>query len=130
METIHLANSNPHSDEFQSSLARVCDQVFGHSYQSKRIIACGAGVVILPETDKKHDCGPSEIVKALHLKEEMEKPSTAKTTAYLIYNFATGENRIVGLTDEQVRLLKWLLRNGFMCEDDGFTEIDTGIETI
>ena len=78
MKTIHLANSNPHSSEFQVALIGMCDQVFSHSHQAKRIISCGAGVVILPETDKKHDCSPSEIAKALHLKEEMEKAVSLK----------------------------------------------------
>lgn len=130
MKTIHLANSNPRSAEFENALVGMCDQVFSHSYQAKRIIACGAGVVILPETDKKHDCGPSELAKALHLKEEMEKPSTATTTTYLAYNFSTEENRLVALTKDQVRFLEWLKRNGFICEDDVFTEINSKVETI
>ena len=111
MKTIHLANSNPRSTEFENALVGMCDQVFAHPFQAKRIIACGAGVVILPETDKKHDCGPSEIAKALHLKEEVGK-STTKTTTYVFYNFNTEENYIVALTDEQIRLLKWLQKIG------------------
>ena len=130
MKTVHLANSNPRSTEFEIALAGMCDQVFSHSYQAKRIIACGAGVVILPDTDKKHDCSPSEIAKALHLKEEMEKPSTAETTIYLAYNFSTEENRLIALTKDQVRLLEWLKMNNFMCDDDKYTEINSKIETI
>ena len=109
MKTIHLANSNPRSTEFENALAGVCDQVFAHSYESKRIIACGAGVVILPETDKKHDCTPSEIAKALHLREEIEKSSTEKTHQVLIIRREdSNENFFVKLTEEQYRLLTWL----------------------
>ena len=117
MKTIHLANSNPHSVEFEKALAEVCDQVFSHPYQGKRIIACGAGVVILPETDKKHDCSPSEIAKALHLKEEMEKLSTPTTTVYqdiVITEEDDNRNYFVKLTAEQYRLLEWLYRNGLL----------------
>lgn len=130
MKTIHLANSNPRSTEFETVLAGMCDQVFAHSCQAKRIISCGAGVVILPDTDKKHDCGPSELAKALHLKEEMEKPSTSSTATYLAYNSCLEENHLIALTNEQIRLLKWLKMNGFICEDDIFTEFNSELETI
>lgn len=130
MKTIHLANSNPRSTEFEIALVGMCDQVFSHSHQPKRIIACGAGVVILPETDKKHDCSPSELAKALHLKEEMAKSPTTETTTYLAYNFGTEENRLIALTKDQIRLLEWLKMNDFICEDDVFTEINSKIETV
>lgn len=130
MKTIHLANSNPRSTEFENALVGMCDQVFPHSYQAKRIIACGAGVVILPDTDKKHDCSPSEIAKALHLKEEMAKSPTAETITYLAYNFSEEENYLIALTKDQIRLLEWLKMYGFICEDDIFTEINSEIKTI
>lgn len=115
MKTIHLANSNPRSTEFEIALVEMCDQVFSHSYQAKRIIACGAGVVILPETDKKHDCGPSELAKALHLKEEMEKPFTTKTYHdMVICDEGENENFFVKLTTEQYRLLEWLHEKGLL----------------
>ena len=115
MKTIHLANSNPYSSEFQTVLAGMCDQVFARSCQAKRIISCGAGVVILPDTDKKHDCGPGELAKALHLKEEMEKPSTAKTYYDMIISKEDdGENHFVKLSEEQYRLLEWLYEEGLL----------------
>lgn len=117
MKTIHLANSNPRSDEFQNVLVKMCEQTFAHSYQAKRIISCGAGVIILPDTDKKHDCSSSEIVKALHLKEEMEKLSTPTTTTYqdiVITEEDDNRNYFVKLTAEQYRLLEWLYQNGLL----------------
>lgn len=129
MKTIHLANSNPHSSEFQISLAGACDQVFSHSYQAKRIIACGAGVVILPDTDKKHDCSPSEIAKALHLKEEMEKSSTEKTYHNVVITEKDdNKNFFVKLTAEQYRLLGWLYEEGLLgsyVEYEGATPFET-----
>ena len=117
MKTIHLANSNARSSEFQINLANAIDQTFSHPCQAKRIISCGAGVVILPETDKKHDCSPSEIAKALHLKEEMEKLSTPTTTAYqdiVITEEDDNRNYFVKLTADQYRLLEWLYQNGLL----------------
>ena len=121
MKTIHLANSNPRSAEFENALVRMCDETFAHSHQAKRIIACGAGVVILPETDKKHDCGPSELAKALHLKEEMEKLSTTETTTttktfqdIVITEEDDNRNFFVKLTAEQYRLLEWLYCAGLL----------------
>ena len=115
MKTIHLANSNPRSTEFENALAGMCDQVFEHPLRAKRIIACGAGVVILPETDKKHDCTPSEIAKALHLREEIAKSSTAETYQDLIINKEDdNENYFVKLTEEQFRLLEWLYEEGLL----------------
>jgi hypothetical protein len=52
------------------------------------------------------------------------------TTTYVFYNFNTEENYIVALTDEQIRLLKWLQKNSFICEDDIFSEIKSGLEII
>jgi len=115
MKTIHLANSNPRSTEFEIVLAGVCDQVFAHSCQAKRIISCGAGVVILPDTDKKHDCSPSELAKALHLKEEMEKFSPVKLYQdTVILKEDGGRNFFVKLTTEQYRFLEWLYENGLL----------------
>lgn len=130
MKTIHLANSNPRSTEFETVLAGMCDQVFAHSCQAKRIISCGAGVVILPETDKKHDCGPSELVKALHLREEMEKFSPV--TLYqdvVICEENNNRNFFVRLTTEQYRFLEWLYENGLL---GSFVEYEeaTPFETI
>lgn len=115
MKTIHLANSNPRSTEFENALVGMCDLTFAHSYEAKRIISCGAGVVILPETDKKHDCTPSEIAKALHLREEIEKTSTEKTYQDLIIcEEDDNRNYFVKLTEEQYRLLVWLYNESLL----------------
>ena len=119
MKTVHPVNCDPRSVEFENALVRMCDKVFSHSHQAKRIISCGAGVVILPETDKKHDCSPSELIKALHLKEEMEKPSTATATTKSYQDIVITEeddnrNFFVKLTEEQYHFLEWLYDNGLL----------------
>lgn len=117
-------------EALESTLQQNCHDLAKKHGAFLRIVKSGAGVVILPDTDRAHDCSPSELAKALHLKEEMEKPSTAETTTYLAYNFSTEENRLIALTKDQIRFLEWLKMNNFICEDDVFTEINSKIEIV
>lgn len=129
MKTIHLSNSNPCSCEFQRVIAEITNHTFSHPYEKKRIISCGAGVVILPDTDRQHDCTPQEIAKALHLKEEIEKSKNScaeSRTCYSAYHADTEEITLISLTPEQERLLDWLYRNEFLSEDHIFSRLDSG----
>lgn len=117
-------------EALESTLQQNCRDLAKKHGAFLRIVKSGAGVVILPDTDRAHDCGPSELAKALHLKEEMEKPSTSSTATYLAYNSCLEENHLIALTNEQIRLLKWLKMNGFICEDDIFTEFNSKVETV
>ena len=131
MKTIHLSNSNPCSFEFQKIVADTIHYTFSHPYAKKRVISCGAGVVILPDTDLQHDCTPQEIAKALHLKEEIEKNKESyieSRTCYTAYHADTEETTLISLTPEQERLLNWLYANDFISEDHIFNRLDA--ETI
>lgn len=126
MKTIHLSNSNPCSSEFQKVIAETINHTFSHPYEKKRIVSCGAGVVILPDTDRQHDCTPQEIAKALHLKEEIEKskkPCTEFRIYYSAYNAVTEKTSLISLTPEQERLLDWLYANDFLSEDHIFNNL-------
>lgn len=128
MKTIHLSNCNPCSSEFQKIVADTVNRTFSHPYAKKRVISCGAGVVILPDTDRQHDCTPQEIAKALHLKEEIEKNKESYTESricYSAYHADTGETTLVSLTPEQERLLNWLYKYVFISEDHIFNRLDT-----
>ena len=127
MKTIHLSNCNPCSSEFQKIVADTINHTFNHPYEKKRIISCGAGVLILPDTDLQHDCTPQEIAKALHLKEEIEKNKNScveSRTCYSAYHADTEEITLISLTPEQERLLDWLYRNEFLSEDHIFSRLD------
>ena len=128
MKTIHLSNCNPYSSEFQKIITDTINHTFSRPYAKKRIISCGAGVVILPDTDLQHDCTPQEIVKALHLKEEIErnKPSRVESprTCYSAYHSGTEETVIISLTPEQERLLNWLFEYDFIPESHIFNSLD------
>lgn len=128
MKTIHLSNSNPCSCEFQRVIAETTNHTFSHPHAKKRVISCGAGVVILPDTDGQHDCTPQEIAKALHLKEEIEKSKNScaeSRTCYSAYHADTEETTLISLTPEQERLLNWLYANDFISEDHIFNSLDS-----
>lgn len=128
MKTIHLSNCSPYSAEFQKIIADTIGYTFSHPGAKKRIISCGAGVVVLPDTDRQHDCTPQEIVKALHLKEEIKKSQNScdeSRTCYSAYHADTEKTVIISLIPEQERLLDWLFEYGFISEDHIFNSLDT-----
>ena len=127
MKTIHLSNCNPCSSELQKIVADTINHTFSQPHAKKRIISCGAGVVILPDTDGQHDCTPQEIAKALHLKEEIEKSKNSCTESrvcYSAYHADTEKTTLISLTPEQERLLNWLYENDFISEDNIFNSLD------
>lgn len=127
MKTIHLSNCDPRSPEFHSVITDTVNRTFSHPYAKKRIISCGAGVVILPDTDRQHDCTPQEIAKALHLKEEIEKSKNTydeSRVCYSAYHADTEETTIISITPEQERLLNWLYKYVFISEDHIFNKLD------
>lgn len=135
MKTTHFENSIAVSttarDELSGMIIRNIHQQYGRRW---RAVEAGAGIVILPETDRFSDCTGHELVKALGLSkewdksiadrvvkalsrkpdveatpQEMTKSSTEKTYQDLIIRREdTNENFFVKLTEEQYRLLAWL----------------------
>lgn len=74
-----------------------------------RIIRCGAGVVLLPETDKTKDATAGEIIKALGFRDKavpMPVENDSERNTFAISR--EGEFRsMVALTPAQVRFLRW-----------------------
>lgn len=73
-----------------------------------RIIQCGAGLVLLPDTDKTRDATEGEVIKALGFRnkaEPMPKDDGERSTFSLSRE---GEFRtMVALTPAQIRFLRW-----------------------
>lgn len=86
-----------------------------------RIIQCGAGLVLLPETDRSKDATEGEIIKALGFRnkaEPMPAENDSERTTFAISR--EGELRsMVALTPAQVRFLRWC-----QAEDLFWDEID------
>lgn len=85
-----------------------------------RIIQCGAGLVLLPETDRSKDATEGEIIKALGFRDKavpMPKDDGERTTFAISRE---GEFKtMVALTPAQVRFLRWC-----QAEDVFWDEID------
>lgn len=92
---------------------------------SVRIINCGRGVVILPDTNRKADCTDGEVIKALGLvkcwdkfrlegkkEENQEEPRQLASI-----QCEGGVPEIISITPDQVRLLNWLARNDYLYPD-------------
>lgn len=73
-----------------------------------RIIQCGAGLVLLPETDRSKDATEGEIIKALGFRDKavpMPKDDGERNTFAVSRE---GEFKtMVSLTPAQVRFLRW-----------------------
>ena len=79
-----------------------------------RLIKVGAGFVILPETNTRQDIKETELRKALHIEEKA--PKEEKITNYKIEDSDSWSDNafFVSLTEEQVRLLDWLINHDYV----------------
>ena len=101
MKTIHTSNIN---------------QLPGFMYQAAkeiglpnnyRVIKCGRGLILLPDTDRSKDATEGEVIKALGFRNKVENMSTeGERTTYAVHR--QGESTtLISLTPAQVRFLKW-----------------------
>lgn len=88
-----------------------------------RIIQCGAGLVLLPETDRSKDATEGEIIKALGFRDKavpMPKDDESERNTFAITregDFAT----MVSLTPAQVRFLRWCQSEDLFWDEIGFS---------
>ena len=106
METIHTSCDR----EFRIAVEdAVCKARIRSPY--KRVMVCGKGVVILPDTNRNQDCEMPELLKALGLKDKAE-PVTPPASASEDYIFQYDDvHWRVLLTPDQIRLVEWLSCN-------------------
>lgn len=132
MKTIHTylpADPNRRHSDFVTNLLYA---VFNNPKMTShvRIIECGSGIVILPDTNRKQDCEKKEIVKALGLlgeieEEKVDTPNEGKTFMFCDgYDYDGIRKFFVQLTPEQVRLLDWLKTKDVFCDSVTFTELN------
>lgn len=87
-----------------------------------RIIQCGAGLVLLPETDRSKDATEGEIIKALGFRDKAvpaPKDDGERTTFAITRegDFST----MVSLTPAQVRFLRWCQSEDLFWDEVGFS---------
>lgn len=86
-----------------------------------RIIRCGAGLVLLPETDRSREATEGEIIKALGFRNKAEPMPTENENERSTFAVnREGEFKtMVALTPAQIRFLRWC-----QAEDLFWDEID------
>lgn len=101
MKTIHTSNIN---------------QLPGFMYQAAkevglpnnyRVIQCGRGLILLPDTDRSKDATEGEVIKALGFRNKVENMSTEGERTTFAVNRQGDFTTLVSLTPAQVRFLKW-----------------------
>ena len=86
-----------------------------------RIIQCGAGLVLLPETDRSKDATEGEVIKALGFRNKAEPmPVDNERSTYSLSR--EGEFRtMVALTPAQIRFLRWCQSEDLFWDEVDFT---------
>ena len=101
MKTIHTSNIN---------------QLPGFMYQAAkevglpnnyRLIQCGRGLILLPDTDRSKDATEGEVIKALGFRNKAAlMPTEGERTTFAV-NRQGESTTLISLTPAQVRFLKW-----------------------
>ena len=101
MKTIHTSNIN---------------QLPGFMYQAAkeiglpnnyRVVQCGRGLILLPDTDRTKDATEGEVIKALGFRNKIENMSTEGERTTFAVNRQGEFTTLISLTPAQVRFLKW-----------------------
>ena len=117
MKTIHTSNIN---------------QLPGFMYQAAkeiglpnnyRVIRCGRGLILLPDTDRSKDATEGEVIKALGFRNKVENMSTEGERTTFAVNRQGDPTTLISLTPAQVRFLKWC-----ESEDIFWGEVDFSIQ--
>ena len=97
-----------------------------------RIIQCGAGLVLLPETDKTRDATEGEVIKALGFRNKAE-PMPAETEGKRTNYAVSRESEfwgVIGLTPAQERFLRYIERNEVLWDEVRFDPVKNEVENI
>ena len=113
MKTYPTQHVTPYNS---SNLNSIIASNLGKTDGKIRVAQVGAGVVILPETNRTQDLSENEMRKALHIDEKAPKEETVKVKLYTYKSYNEAE-AYLELTEEQYKLLKWLSSNEWLCDD-------------
>lgn len=129
MKTIH-ASSNLIVSSIGTTIANALrDSNINGDY---RIIRCGAGLVLLPETDRSKEATEGEVIKALGFRNKavpMPTETEGKRANYAVSR--EGEFwGVVGLTQAQERFLQYIERNNLLWDEVQFDQVKNEVENI
>ena len=104
MKTIHASTNMAASSVGATITGALRDNNINGGY---RIIRCGAGLVLLPDTDRSKDATEGEVIKALGFRNKVENmPTEGERTTFAV-NRQGESTTLISLTPAQVRFLKW-----------------------
>lgn len=120
MKTIH-ASSNLIASSIGTTIANALRDSNIHG--DYRIIRCGAGLVLLPETDRSKEATEGEVIKALGFRNKAEPMPVENEGARSTYSLTReGEFRtMVALTPAQIRFLRWCQSEDLFWDEVDFT---------
>lgn len=97
-----------------------------------RIIQCGAGLVLLPETDRSKDATEGEVIKALGFRNKAEPMPTETEGERANYTVDRDGDflGVVGLTPAQERFLQYLECKDLLWDEVQFDPVKNEVENI
>lgn len=129
MKTIH-ASSNLIVSSIGTTIANALRDSNIHG--DYRIIRCGAGLVLLPETDRSKEATEGEVIKALGFRNKAE--SMPAETEGKRANYAVSRESefwgVIGLTQSQERFLRYIERNELLWDEVRFDPVKNEVENI
>ena len=95
-----------------------------------RIIKCGAGLVLLPDTDRSKDATEDEVIKALGFRDKAAPmPDEGERTTYAI-SHEGDPTTLISLTPAQVRFLQWCQSENIFWDEINFSIQDSPVIEI
>ena len=124
MKTIHTSNIN----QLPGFMYQAAKEVgLSNNY---RVIQCGRGLVLLPDTDRSKDATEGEVIKALGFRNKVENMSTKGERTTFAVNCQNESTIMISLTPEQVRFLKWCQSKDFFWDEVNFSIQDNPVIEI
>ena len=107
-----------HTTTYNTTLANLIALKLGKT-GNIRVAQVGAGVVILPDTNRTQELSENELRKALHIEEKAPKEETVKVKLYNQNSWDDRDSSYLELTEEQYKLLDWLSQNNWLSDELG-----------
>ena len=118
MKTIHSSTNITASSVGATITCALHDNGIRGDY---RIIKCGAGLVLLPDTDRSKDATEGEVIKALGFRDKAApRPAEGERTTYAV-NREGESTTLVSLTPAQVRFLRWCQSEDIFWDEVNFS---------
>ena len=127
MKTIHASTNMAASSVCATITGALRDNNINGGY---RIIKCGAGLVLLPDTDRSKDATEDEVIKALGFRDKAAPmPDEGERTTYAVSQ-EDAHTILISLTPAQVRFLKWCQSKDIFWDEVEFSIQDSPVIEI